>query len=386
MGSMLTRRLLPGRPPLLRGMLLLASALAFTACDPPKKPAVAPQKGVAKQNSAKAEGGVVDGKALAKIGDRVITLEEFEKRLAQQSAFARGRYNSLQRKKEFLDSLVRFELLAMDAEKKGFGSDPEVELARKQALVKALTAKEIRGLVKLEDITDADIKAYYDEHIVEFDKPAEVRASHLLLETEAAANALAKEIQQKLDATPRKARQVFAEYVRQHSKDKATNRFGGDLQFFGKPGDALVRRGADQPQVPPAVANAAFDLEQVGAISAPVKTSQGWHIVQKTGFRRPYKRELSDVRTSIRNKLFRVKKGKAMETYVQSLKDGVHIEIDDKVLGIAKVKAGDGPAPSIQPPMFNRKGPLQKPRPLPGFGTARPGKPKLPPAPPKGTK
>lgn len=364
--------------------LLMIGALGLVACGKPKKPEVAPQKGVVKKSSASdAPAAAAEGEVLAKIGDRVITLEEFEARLAQQSAFARGRYNSLQRKKEFLDSLVRFELLAMDAEKKGFATDPEVVLARKQALVKALTAKEIRGLVKLEDITDADIKAYYDEHIDEFDKPAEVRAAHLLLETEAAAKALATEIQGKLDKEPRKARQIFAEYVRQHSKDKATNRFGGDLQFFGKPGDRPVRRGADQPPVPPAIASAVFEIDKVGAITAPIKTAAGWHIAQKTGFRRPYKREMSDVRTSIRNKLFRVKKGKAMEAYVQGLKDGVTITIEDAVLDKAKVDTSGGPAPSLQPPMFNRKGPLQRARPFPGRGTATPNAPKMPKMPPK---
>lgn len=350
---------------------LLVGLLGLTACDKPTKPEVSPAKGVVKTTSAgEPATPAATGEVLARIGDQVITLDDFEKRLAQQSAFARGRYNSLQRKKEFLDSLVRFELLAMDAEKKGLANDPEVVLARKQALVKALTANEIRGLVKLEDITDADIKAYYDAHIEEFDKPAEVRAAHILLETEAAAKALAAEIQGKLDADPRKGRQIFAEYVRQHSKDEATNRFGGDLQFFGKPGDRPVHRGADQPTVPPAVASAIFEIDKVGAITAPIQTSAGWHIAQKTGFRRPYKRDLADVRTSIRNKLFRVKKGKAMEAYVQSLKDGVTITIDDAVLDKAKVDLSDAPAADLRPPMFNRKGPLEKARPFPNRGTA----------------
>lgn len=371
----------------LRPILLTAVAGAMViGCGKPEAPDPQAKKGVKTQNSGTqgdAKGAQGDGEMLAKIGDRVITLEEFERRLAQQSAFARGRYSSLQRKKEFLDSLVRFELLARDAEQKGFGDDPEVVLARQQAMVKLLTAKEIRNLVKLVDITDAEVAAYYNEHLDEFDKPAEVRAAHILLKTEAAAKALAPQIQARLDKEPRKARQVFAEFVREHSKDAATARMGGDLQFFGKPGDRPVRRDSNQPVVPPAVANAVFALEKVGAITAPIQTSQGWHIVQKTGFRRPYKRELSDVKTSIRNKLFRVKKGKAMQDYVEGLKKGVTITIDDAVLGKAEVKPGN--APNIEPPGFKRKGPLQRPRRLPGLGTATPRAPKAPAPKPKAT-
>ena len=48
-------------------------------------------------------------KIVAKVGDHLITLEEFERRLNQQSVFARNRHNSPSRKREFLDSMVRFE-------------------------------------------------------------------------------------------------------------------------------------------------------------------------------------------------------------------------------------------------------------------------------------
>lgn len=364
-------------------VMAAALSLGLCGCGKPDKPDPHAAKGLAKAKpGAAAAGSTPQGEVLAKIGDRVITLEEFESRLAQQSAFARGRYNSLQRKKEFLDSLVRFELLAMDAEARGLDKEPQVVMARKQAMVKALTAKEIRNLVKLSDITDADVQAYYDEHLSEFDKPAEVRAAQILMKDEAAAKTLAGELQGKLEKDPRKARQIFAEYVREHSKDEATARFGGDLQFFGKPGDRPVRRGAKQPIVPPAVATAVFALDKVGAITAPIKSSQGWHIVQKTGFRRPYKRTVDDVKTSIRNKLFRVRKGKAMENYVKGLKDGVTISIDDAVLDKAKVKPGA--APDIRPPMMPRKDPLAPGRRIPGLGTARPT-PKAPPRVKKGT-
>ena len=365
------------RGPWTRPILLTALAGAMVVgCGKPDKPDPQAKKGVKTQTTAGAKSGAPEGEVLAKIGDRVITLQEFEERLAQQSAFARGRYSSLQRKQEFLDSLVRFELLARDAEAKGFGDDLEVVLARQQAMVKLLTAKEIRDLVKLADVTDADVATYYNEHLEEFDKPAEVRASHILVETEDAAKALMPQIQTKLDAEPRKARQTFAEFVREHSKDASTARLGGDLQFFGKPGDRPVRRDSNQPMVPPAVATAVFDLEKVGAIVGPIRSSQGWHIVQKTGFRRPYKRELDDVKTSIRNKLFRVKKGKTMEDYVKGLKDGVTITIDEAVLEKAKVKPGN--APDIEPPTFKRKGPMERPRRLPGLGTATPRTPPPP--------
>lgn len=303
------------------------------------------------------------GKVLAKVGDARITLEDFERRLEQQSPFARARYNSLERKREFLDSLVRFELLALDAEKKGFGEHPDVVLARKQAMVKRLSADELANLVKIGDITDADVKAYYDEHSDEFNKPAEVRASHILLPltAEGAAQALHAEITQAIAAEPLQARKVFARLAAERTTDEKTKAQGGDLQFFGEPGVSRVERDPGQPDVPPAVAKAAFALEQVGDLAPLVRTSAGWHLVQKTGFRQPYTRELEDVATSIRNKLFRARKGQAMQDYVKGLRDSATVTIDEAALAAIEVAAPKGEMPYLGPPKIGPDGRLIRP-------------------------
>lgn len=287
---------------------------------------------------------------VAKIGDQTITLKDFEERLAEQAPFARARFASGQRKQEFLDSLVRFEVLAREAEEKGFDRDPEVQLARKQAMVRKLMADEVPKLVKMADITDTDVEKYYQEHLAEFDRPAEVRAAHLLVKDEAKARKLLAELVAKIGDRRQEARDIFAEFVRQNSEDAATRESGGDLQFFGKPGESKVDRGPAQPEVPPPVALAAYTLDAVGELARePVKSSAGWHLVQKTGFKRAYKRELNDVKQTIRNKLFRARKTQALEDYVAGLKAKVKIEIDERVLEQAKAPP-PGPEPVLAPP------------------------------------
>ena len=46
-----------------------------------------------------------------------VSAEEFKARLDEQSPFIRSRYTTIERKKEFLDNLVRFEVLAKEAER-----------------------------------------------------------------------------------------------------------------------------------------------------------------------------------------------------------------------------------------------------------------------------
>jgi len=87
----------------------------------------------------------------------------------------------------------------------------------------------------------------------------EVKASHLLVETEEEAIALKEEI---LSGKP------FEDVAAEHSHCPSGAN-GGDLGFFG--------RG----QMVGEFENAAFDLN-VGELSDPVRTNFGWHLILVT--------------------------------------------------------------------------------------------------------
>ncbi len=115
-----------------------------------------------KSHASSAKGGDSE-ETLAKIDDVVITVGEFRERINKQSPYVRARYTSLERKKEFLDNLVRFEVLAKEADKRGLGEDPEVVRTMKQVMIQKLMQDEF-DKVKIEDITDAEMKTFYDSH------------------------------------------------------------------------------------------------------------------------------------------------------------------------------------------------------------------------------
>ena len=64
---------------------------------------------------------------VAQVGDEVITVGDVQERINKQSPFIRARYTTLDKKKEFLDNLVRFEVMAGEAQKRGYDKDPEVQ-------------------------------------------------------------------------------------------------------------------------------------------------------------------------------------------------------------------------------------------------------------------
>ena len=128
---------------------------------------------------------------LAKIDDVTITLGEFQERINRQSPYIRARYTSLEQKKEFLDSLVRFEVLAKEAYRRGLDKDPEVVRTMKQVMIQKLMRDEFDAKVTADTVADAEMKAYYDANLAEYVKPEEVRVSAIILKNKAQAERVA---------------------------------------------------------------------------------------------------------------------------------------------------------------------------------------------------
>ncbi len=281
-----------------------------------------------------------DSPVIASVGAIKITQTELERRLAELSPLSRARYQNPERRQELVETLIRFELLAGEALKQGHGDHPEVKLAYKQAMVRELLKNEVRDLVKIGDISEQEISAYYQEHLDKYQSPELVKASHILLATKAEAEAKLKELKLHISANPKQARQRFGDFASQHSTDAETRARRGDLQYFDQEGQLHGERRFPQSSPPKVIAQAAFTLTRVGDISEQViQSEQGWHILMRTGGKRAFKRELKEVQTEIRNTLFRLRKAKALENYVKALKDKATIKINHEALKSLKLKS-----------------------------------------------
>ena len=277
---------------------------------------------------------------IAQLGEIKITQATLERRLSEMSPITRARYQAPERRRELLDSLIRFELLADEALQRGHDRHPEVQLAFKQAMVRELLRNEIRELVKIGDINDQEIAAYYKEHLDHYERPALTRASHILLKTEAEAIATLKLVSLKVKADPKQSRVIFGELATEKSIDQESRARRGDLQYFNKSGELVGERLFPQSPVPAEVAERAFELKAVGEIAdQPIKSSAGWHIIQRTGGKRAISRPLDQMKTEIRNTLFRTRKASALEDYVKALKARVKIEINHEALERIKLKS-----------------------------------------------
>jgi peptidyl-prolyl cis-trans isomerase C len=306
---------------MLRRTLVVAGLCALSACGGPK--------------DAKKSGPVI-----AKGNGITITADEFKARLDEQSPFIRSRYTTLERKKEFLDNLVRFDVLAREAERQGLANDPDVQLTLKKIMVQKLVQKNFQDLDGAKDLPEAELQKYYDEHKADYFRPKRVRLSAIVLNAPANSpdrakkSKLAKDALAKIKADEKKNPLAFAQAVTQYSDDAASKAVGGDLQFKS---EEELTASYSKP-----VADAALALK-VGDTSGVIETQQGFFILKATGQQEELNRSFDQVKPQIANKLFREKKTKEFDEWLKRLKEDAKVTIDDKALEAIPVSAEPGP-------------------------------------------
>jgi peptidyl-prolyl cis-trans isomerase C len=265
---------------------------------------------------------------LATVGDRTITVGELADRLASQSPYLRARFESPERRKEFLDNLIRYELLIYEAKRRGYADKPEIARARRNAMIQQLVKKEVDEPLEGAEITDEEIKAIYDANPLEFSRPKEVRASDIFIKDRAGAKAL-------LVNAKKADRSGFRKLARERSEDEETKQSGGDLHFF----DAI---GETDP--PEAIRGAAFTLSRVGDVYPElVEEGGGYHIIMLTGNRPAVTRTYEQAKRAIRHKLVREKKEAAMAALTERLRKEVDVEVDYEALKHVEVDMPEFP-------------------------------------------
>ena len=302
------------------GILAVAAiALAIGACDSEDKSAPAKRSDRADQPNAPAQSQEELNTVLARVDDVTITLGEFQTQLNRQSPYIRARYASLEQKKEFLDSLIKFEVLAKEALRRGFEKDPEVVRTMKQVMIQKLMKDEFEQKVTPDAVTDAEMLAYYEANKAEYVKPEEIRASAIMVKSKGQATRIATEA--KGDAG--RTNKGFRDLVTKYSIDEEGKLRGGDLRYFSR----------DTKDLPKAVVDAAFGLVQTGDVSGPIDAGDNkWYVLKQTGRRKSMTRSFDDAKPQIRNKLYRDKRVEAQNAFVGGLRAKAKIEVAEDAL------------------------------------------------------
>lgn len=153
------------------------------------------------------------------------------------------------------------------------------------------------------EVTDDEVKEYFEEHKEQLGEAEQVEASHILVEDEKTAKEVAEKI---------KAGEDFAKLAEEYSTDGSASN-GGKLGFFGK------------GQMVPEFEEAAFSME-IDEISDPVQTTDGFHIIHVTDKKEAKEANFEDQKDELKEQLFEQKLQMEYDVYLTELKESYDIK------------------------------------------------------------
>ena len=181
-------------------------------------------------------------------------------------------------------------------------SDQQV---RNDIRAQLVSEKIFEAVTKDVKATDAQVKDYYNKNKAQYSQPESRDVRHILVKTKAQATNLKSQLDNGAN---------FAALAKQFSQDTGSKANGGKL---------TISKG----QTVAPFDKTAFALAN-NAISPPVKTEFGFHIIQALGAVKAAKvTPLKDVQESIKQQLQQTKKNEAMTQWVDDLKK----DYEDKI-------------------------------------------------------
>lgn len=247
---------------------------------------------------------------LARINNRVITLNEFNRRYHEDARFFLSAQAPTPR--VILDELIKRELGVQEARREGLDRDPEVREAMDTVLYRALINKKLAPRFDRITVSDNEARAFYARN-------PEIRTSNIFVavpwdarpDADRAARARIEKI---YNEYIRPGRMGFAEIAQRYSEGPAAP-MGGDLGF------------ETRDKLDPAYYQAALRL-RIGETSPIIRSQFGYHIIKLTD-KRPW--EETD-HALIKRLVIEERRDQIYESYMAQLRSKARIVVHNEYL------------------------------------------------------
>lgn len=201
--------------------------------------------------------------------------------------------------------------------KSGITKEKLKEFIKKRLLTAKAKNQEVTSKAAL---SESELKDYYEKNKGSFKRPAEFRASHILIGVDPAATkeerdkrlTIAKDILARI-----RAGEDFAKLAMRYSTDQGSAPIGGDLGTFHK-------GMAEEP-----FEKAVLSLK-VGEVSDVVETLYGYHIIMLTGMTPDTQLSFDDVSMGLKKKLEKKRGDDLYKNWIEGLRAKANIEIVKK--------------------------------------------------------
>jgi peptidylprolyl isomerase len=218
--------------------------------------------------------------------------------------------------RDALDGLIRAELtrraVAAEAAQAGWADRPEVAAgiaqARQQVIVETWLAS--KSTPPADEPPEADLRKIYDDNTARFVAPPEYRLAQIFLPVApGTSDAEAQAIEDRIGDLRRRARArggdfgALAREASQHAESAAN---GGDMGWLAE--DALL----------PEIRQAVTGLDK-GAVSAPIRSQAGWHLIRLIDRKDSRVRPFEEVRPLLVEAVHRQQAAELRRRYIEGL-------------------------------------------------------------------
>lgn len=277
----------------------------------------------------------------ATVNGEKVYIEDINKQLAnleKQHAGAFQGTEGAKMKKDFtkriLDNLIVQELILQEAKKKKLtASDAEVD--KKMAQVKQMfktdaeykkalkdqgmsekdLTKNLTNQIMMEKMSnlitgdpkasEAEIKKQYEANKAQYQEPEQVKAAHILVDSEETAKDIKNQVDKGGD---------FAELAKKYSKDTATKDKGGELGQFKK--GTMVKEFEE----------AAFGMK-AGKVSDPIKSQFGFHLIKVIEKIPARQKTLNEVKKEISDQIKKTIASDKFKKYSDGLRAKANVKV-----------------------------------------------------------
>mgnify|MGYP000500931840 CR=1 FL=1 len=278
-------RHLSGKRYLVFGSVML-SLLFLGACTPADKP-------------------LADNE-VARIGKISISKADIAAEIESLPPEARAQVQSEQNQELLVEQMIREELLYQEAKHRRIqrSADYKELLAdtKRQLMIESLILQSVDQ--NLVPVTEEMAKQYYERNPQQFAAMTRRHIRHILVKTESEAKAAYARLQKG---------EKFEAVAKAVSIDTGTKNRGGDLGWI------------IQSQVVPGFGKVAFGLSKKGAVSGPVKSTYGYHIIQYLDEQKQPKLNFAQVKPQIIQVLQNQQRQQLFETLIKTARQNIPI-------------------------------------------------------------
>lgn len=265
---------------------------------------------------------------MARVGDAVITRQQFEAELRRRSAKGAA-VATLAEREAVLDDMIRFEALCAKARAAGYDRRPDIQEQFKKILAGRYEEEEFQKQAPVPKPEPGEVELFYRNHQEQFTAPEKIRVAVIVLkmpgkigaEQVAAAQQRAVELRER---ALQSRDETFGLLAQENSDDVSTRYRGGDCGW--------ITRQTQKYRWDPALVNAMFALEKPGDITLPIRAADGFYLAKLIERKPPATAPLDQVRDRIERQLLAAKQKQAREAFDRAQRAGLAVSVNAQLL------------------------------------------------------